>query len=348
MATSLAELETRLVDLKQLCVGISRQLRKRDRTPGGPSGDAFVAMAAAAIFGHLKRHDLAATWQTKAAVAPANTTTPGWAAELVSSVTADFVVSLGSNIFAFPSIALRSHSFPLSGNMRAVLAGSALASFVAEGEAIGVAVGEVSAASLRPYSIKVLSTFSEELAERSAPSVEALLRKILGDAVGACLDGTFLGDQAATVRAPAGVLYNLMPVAPGASFAEDVRNLTAALGSPADPIFIVSPARRVGLAASGSLLGFDSLVLSSSSVPDDRIIGLDRDGLIIGFGGQPTFKVSREATLVEQTQDAVGAVVATAPTRSLWQTDAASLKCSLPVSWYVRQGASTFTEPLAW
>ncbi|MCA1444704.1 phage major capsid protein [Ensifer sp. IC4062] len=351
MATTLTDLETKLVDLKQLCVGISRAIRKS----GGDKaerqrGQAFVALAAQAIFHHLKRPDLVDAWQQRAAVSPAQTTVPGWAQELATSVTADFVMSLTSGIHAFPSIAQRAFAIQLAADMRAVLAGEASAFFVGEGEPIGLAVAEVSAMQMRPYSVKVLSTFTEELAEKSQPSVEALLRRILGDAVGACLDEVFFGSQANTIRAPRGILHGVTATAPGASFAEDVKNLVAALGGAGDPIFVTSPSTRAGIAAAaGGLLGFDYLLLSSSAVPDDRLVALDRDGLIVGFGGQPTFKTSREASLIEQDQaGVVDDLLSGSPVRSLWQTNSASLKATLPVSWMLRPGAAAFTEPLSW
>ncbi|MBP1881949.1 phage major capsid protein [Sinorhizobium mexicanum] len=223
---------------------------------------------------------------------------------------------------------------------------------------VGVRAGQsngVVRATLRPYAVKLISTFTEDLAERSQPSIEALLRKVLGDAVGTCLDETFFGDQAATAVAPAGILAGVTVTPPGTSFAEDAKALVAALTTVADPVFVVSPATRAGLAAGGGLLGFDYPVFASSSVPDTRMIAVDADALATGFGGEPTFSVSREATLVEQTQDTVGPIstpgtpnVVAAPTRSLWQTDSAALKAALPVSWYARSGGAAFVEPLGW
>ncbi|MEY9780553.1 phage major capsid protein [Sinorhizobium fredii] len=340
----LEKIEREVGDLRGMLVGIERSFRKGAKAER-PAGTKFIAAAAASIFGHLKRHDLAAEWETKAAVSPAMTTVPTWAAELTTSTTADFVISLGNAVFAFPQIAARAHAFPLSANTRAIIGGTAVAAFVGEGEPIGVAAGTVSGAMLKPYAVKVLSTFSEDLAERSQPAVEALLRKILGDAVAACLDETFFGNQPATPRAPAGILNGLTPLTAGASFGEDVQALAAAIAPAADPVFVISPARRVGLAAAGDLVGFgDYPVYGSSALDDATMVALDAAGLAIGFGGAPSFAVSREATLVERTQDEVGPAVTTEPTRSLWQTDSASLKAALPVSWYMRAGGAAYTE----
>lgn len=330
-------------DLRAGFIALERTFRKAGRADR-QRGGAFIAQAAMAMLGHLRRHEKAAEWKSKAAVPPAMTTVPGWAQELATSATADFILSLASGVYGFPTIAARAHGFELAANRRVIIGGSATAAFVGEGEPIGAVIAAVKAASLRPYSVKVLTEFSNDLAEHSQPSIEALLRKILSNAIGECLDTVFFSDDAATSRSPAGILNGLTPETGGGDFAGDIQALMSAISPAADPVFVVSPARRAGLASEGRLLGFDYAVIASSAVPDNRTIAIDADDLAVGFGGQPKFSISDMAALVELTQDEVGALMATGPVRSTWQTDTSALKASLPVSWYAAPGSVAYTE----
>ncbi|MGO4621253.1 hypothetical protein AB4Z34_23020 [Ensifer sp. 2YAB10] len=112
----------------------------------------------------------------------------------------------------------------------------------------------------------------------------------------------------------------------------------AAISPAVDPVFIMNPARLAGASAAGSLLGFGAYaVFGSSAIADDDMVALDAAALVFG-AGTPSFKLGREATLVEDTDPVPISTPGTpptigAPTRSLWQTNSASLRCVLPISW---------------
>lgn len=350
---SLERLEREMRDLRGLAVNLERSMRRgrREQQPEGePLGGAFVRGAIAAAASGIKRHDIAETWKAKAATSPARTDVAGWAQELATSAVGSFVLSLGSNARAFPAIASRAHGFELSANFRPVaLEANATAAFTAEGEAIGTTEARFLASTLRPYSIKALTEFTEEMLERS--DIETLMKQLLSDAIGAALETGFFSTAAASLAAPAGILNGITPTAAGASFAEDARALVAALGEPADVVFVMSPARLISLSAEMDLAAFAAPVFGSSGVGADQLVAVDADGLAIGLGGV-NHKVGIESTIHEANpalpiSTGSPAEMAT-PTRSLWQSDVISLKSVLGVSWGRSASAAAVINDVAW
>ncbi|WP_457583156.1 hypothetical protein [Ensifer canadensis] len=320
---------------------------RRDDREAPDLGAAFVSLACAAAMNGLGRPERAREWAQKAVTNPAQTTVPGWAAELVGGPTASFLLSLASGIRAMPLIMARAHGIPLSFNARAIsLDVSAVAGFIGEGQPIGVSKASLRGSGMLPASVKAMVTFSEELGDYSTPLVEEVMRQILGDAVGEAVEEVFFSADVQTAYSPAGILVGTTSVTPGASFAEDVRGLVAALGAPADPIFVVSPARRAGIAASGTLASFDYPLLSSSAVADDRMVALDADALVFG-AASPGFKIGKEATLIEQDSAVPTDLLSGSPIRSLWQTNMASMRISLPISWVMPRTAA-YVDGVAW
>lgn len=350
---SLERLEREMRDLRGLAVNLQRAMGRgrREEPEGEPLGGAFIRGAIAAAASGIKRHDIAETWKAKAATNPAMLSVQGWAQELATSAVGSFVLSLGSNARAFPAIAARAHGFEISANFRPVaLEANATAAFTAEGEAIGTTEARFLASTLKPYSVKALTEFTEEMLERS--DIETLMKQLLSDAIGSALELGFFSAAAATAAAPAGVLNGITPTAAGASFAEDARALVAALGEPADVVFVMSPARLISLSAEMDLAAFAAPVFGSSGVGADQLVAVDCDGLAIGLGGV-NHKVGIESTIHEAnpalpiSTPGTPATVA-APTRSLWQSDVISLKSVLGVSWGRSASAAAVINDVAW
>lgn len=334
--SGLEQLQREVADLRTLAVGLQRANR---RDEGAPLGDQFIALAASALMNGLGRPERAAEWAKRAVTNPAMTTVTGWAAELISGPTTAFLLSMESGIRAVPGIMRRARGFPISVNTRAIsLSAAASAKFTEEGAPISVVKATLAANGLLPYSVKCIATFSEELGDHSKPVIDEVLRQILGDAVAEAVETVFFSDDAQLSWSPAGALQGATVVPPGASFAEDVRGLVSAISPAVDPVFIMSPARLASLSAAGGLIGFGAYgVFGSSAIPDDTMAALDAAALVFG-AGTPSFKLGREATLHEDTDPAPISTPGTpptiaAPTRSLWQTNTVSLKCTLPISW---------------
>lgn len=329
-----------------------RRGRRDDRDEGAPSSP-LVARAVVCALIAMKRADLVEPWQQRAAVAPAQTSVPAWAGSLVGSETAAFVMGLGSANRAFATIAQMAHAYSLTARRALTMEADASAAFCEEAAAIAVSSGKVRADALNAYSVKSILTASEELFERAAVDVETLFTQLLNDACGDVIEEVFFGSAAASAGQPAGILHNVVSQTPGQSFSEDVKALMTAV-QPAAPVFIVNAATRAGLAASGSLLGFDMPLLGSKAVEPDALVLIDCDRLATGFGGQAKISVGREATLHEEDTDpqpigtpGTPAVVA-APVRSLWQTDSIGVRIVLPISWAKAPGAAAFVQPIGW
>lgn len=332
----MGDVQQEVRDLRVLVVGMQRAIgrgRREDRDEDPDLSGPFIAQAAAAIMTAVGNTARAAEWRKRAVVSPAMTTVTGWAAELVRRPTVSFILSLATGARAFPLLMQRGHGFELTAaDPRAIsLSVAASAGFIGEGQPIPTTQATLWGMGLMPYSVKTMAVFSEEISDHSSPDIEQVLRLVLSDAIGTALENAFFSDAAQSALSPPGALLGATPVAPGATFADDVKGLVAALGAPVDPVFIVSPARRASIAASGALTSFDYPLLSSSSLDDDRMIGLDASQYTYGVG-TTAFKVGKYAAIVEN--DAPPADLLTgSPVHSLWQEDKLALRATMPLSW---------------
>ena len=123
-----------------------------------------------------------ANFITRAAAAPADTTTTGWAAELVQTAVAEFFGLLQA-VAIYPQLAAKGARYTFGRNgiisipTRAstpTIAGS----FVLQGAAIPVRQAAFAAVTLTPKKMAVISTFTREIAEHSTPDIEQLIRSI--------------------------------------------------------------------------------------------------------------------------------------------------------------------------
>jgi HK97 family phage major capsid protein len=118
---------------------------------------------------------------TKAASAPATTTTTGWAAELVQTATLDFLESL-MPLSIYPGLRDRGGRFTFGRNGVVSIPSRAATptvagSFVAQGGAIPVRQAAFNATTLTPKKMAVITTFTREISEHSTPAIEAVLRR---------------------------------------------------------------------------------------------------------------------------------------------------------------------------
>ncbi|MDX0775212.1 phage major capsid protein [Sinorhizobium medicae] len=349
----MGDVQQEVRDLRTLVVGMQRAMGRgrRDDRNEPDLGGAFIRGAIVAAAHGIKRHDLAEQWKQRAATNPAMLSVPTWAAELATSAVGSFILGLASNVRAFPTIASRAHGFEISANFRPLtLDASAVAVFVAEGDAIGTCEARFLASTLKPYSVKSLTEFTEEMLERS--DIEMLMKQLLGDAIGSALEQQFFSATAGTTAAPPGILNGVTATAAGASFAEDARALVDVIGDPADVVFVVAPGRLISLSAEMDLGAFAAPVLASSGVAADQLVAVDCDDLAVGLGGV-SHKVGIESTIHEAnpalpiSTPGTPATVAS-PMRSLWQTDVISLKSVLSVSWGRAASGAAFIDNVAW
>jgi HK97 family phage major capsid protein len=330
---------------------------KRD---GKGNGDLMFKMATAQFIAFSQRKEVgqviaerykdnaelpaALDYVSKSVVNPAMTTTTGWAAELVQSDIQGFLDTLRT-VSVAAELASRSQRLSFGGYdsitvpMRNPL-GATLTepAWVGEAGAIPLTQFQFGSAKINRYKLAAISTFTKELAERSTPQIEGLLRDALSEAYAQVLDAAMLSNGAAVAGVrPAGLLAGVTPVAgtAGGGEAAVIADMKAAITAMtnarlgARPVLIINTANRLSLSlmmnplgqrafadeiATGRLLGVE--VISSQHVPANTAILVDAATFATAFD-TPMFDVSDVATVVESNANG------TAPTMAATAAQAA-------------------------
>lgn len=319
---------------------------------------------------------------TKASVAPATTTTSGWASQLVQTVNVDFMDSLMPQS-VYPGLASRGLRLTFGRNgvisipsrsSTPTIAGS----FVGEGAPIPVRQGAFTSTTLTPKKLAVISTFTREIAEHSTPAIEALIRNAMQEDTAVAVDTVLLDNSAATTIRPAGLRNTVSTTTASAitdnftALVADLTGLVSALqtatsGNLRAPVWIMNPLEVLKISLTqnaggdfpfaaevnqGIFRGYP--VIQSSTVTAGTIILLDAADFVTVTGDDPRFDVSDQAVLhMENTTplaivaDASPDVVA-APVRSLWQTDTIGIRMILPMNWAMRRAALAWTSSVTW
>ena len=285
---------------------------------------------------------VAASWDyvARAATKIADTTTPGWAAELVAQDVAAFMADL-VNISVFAALRARASTVEvtLDGAGSVTIPGrtnrgNMAGAWVGETGVIPVVQGTINAAKLEPTKLAAITTFSRELVTASNDTIETILRNGLREDTADLLDRNLLDAIAkvAGVR-PAGLQNGSRSAASG-GVDKVAQDLAAAIGpiltagGGRDVVAIMNPLQELGLKfatnmlglkaypemANGSLEGYP--FITSNNVPDGVVVVLDAADFA-SAAGVPDFTVSEEATLTmanadnavpTQALDAAGAV----------------------------------------
>jgi HK97 family phage major capsid protein/HK97 family phage prohead protease len=316
----------------------------------------------------------------KAAAAPANTTTTGWAAELVGQTIADFMESLVplSVYAALASKGLR-FSFGRAGKVIVPARGTVnnmAGDWIGEGAPIPVKQGSITSLTLTPKKLAVISTFTRELAMHSTPAIESMIRQMILEDTAVALDKFLVDTVAGSAVRPPGLLNGVTGTASsGTTLANIVTDLKAALNpiltanGGRNLVWLINPARLASLGLlttaggdfmfrdevnSGRLIGFSFIV--SNNVPADKVILVDAADFASATGDIPAFDVSDVATLhMEDTAPlplatgAQGAGVVATPMRSLWQTASVGVRMIQDLSWGMRRtGMVSVITGVAW
>jgi HK97 family phage major capsid protein len=310
-------------------------------------GDLLWKMAAAQFIAYSQRKDVhqvieerykghnalpaAIDYVQKTAVNPAMTSTLSWAQELVQTDTQGFLNTLRTVSVAaeLASRSLRlsfggydSITVPMRNPLGATLSEPA---WVGEAGAIPLTQFQFGSAKINRYKLAAISTFTKEIAERSTPQIEGLLRDALTESYAQVLDAALLSNGAAVVGIrPAGLLAGVTAVAgtAGGGEAAVIADMKAAITAMtnqrlgARPVLIIPTANRLSLSlmmnplgqrafadevAAGRLLGIE--VISSQHVPANTAILIDAATFATAFD-TPMFDVSDVATVVEANADA--------------------------------------------
>lgn len=369
---------------------IPAQVRRAPAMKSGKPGDLIIrsAVVNAVAFAtgkapeetleRLYGDDEATAVVVKAAVAPATTTTSGWAAELVNTAMTDFLETLRP-LSVYPALAAAGGGRLAFGpNQGAIKIPSRAAtpsiggSFVGEGGAIPVRRLGLTSITLSPKKLGVISTFTREIARYSTPAIEALIRQeILADTA-ITLDSVLLDAVAGDAVRPAGLLNGVSALTATAgggyeAILADLRKLRAPFDTAnagTDLMLLVNPAQMEALAltpgADGTLGWADGIVsryriVASNAITAGRVIMLRAADFVTATGDVPEFDLSNEATLhmEDTTPTAIGTAgtpnVVAAPVRSLFQTATIGIRMLMDVSWSMRRsGMVQYIDTVTW
>jgi len=302
-----------------------------------------------------------------------STTGSHWADDLIQTAYYGFLEALmGYSIFPVLLNGGLSLTFDRWGTLTLPrrTAGGAGGGFVAEGSPIRVGKITTAAATLTPKKMGVIVAFTKELAKRSTPAIEAIVRQSILEDTGAILDPLIIDATAASTARPAGLLNGVSATATGfaggdyQAVRQDFRSLLAPFYT-ADGtdniVVLMNPAQGLNMSLMEGPSGDPNwlsrirdrvTIVESTRVPAARLIAV-RVSDFAGAGGNPEFDVSEQATIhMEDTTPLE--IVSTSPTtadpvRSLWQTASVGVRMLMDVSWTMRRtGMVQWVDTTSW
>lgn len=307
-----------------------------------------------------------------AAVATGDTTTAGWASELV------YAQNLANEFIEFlrPMTIIgrlpRLRKVPFNVRMGSQTAGS---SFNWVGQAKPIPVSKLTTGSLSLGITKGagIVTIDDELMRSSSPSAELLVRDDLAKSIAQGVDLSFIDpNQGGVVNIqPASMLYGVTPIdtsgTTAAAFAVDVAALfAAAIAANLDPttgVFVMSPTTALKLSLmlttngvpqypsininGGTLLGLPVVVSNAANIAGSpqfgqMIVLLLQEEILLADDGQVTIEISKEASLElkdNPTNSGAGGETATSMV-SMFQTHSAAIKAVRYINWTKRRSAA--------
>lgn len=322
-------------------------------------------------------------WNMRGVVNPAMTSVTGWAAELVQQINADYMgLMYPKSVLPRLSGYGLSLTFGRAGRI-AIPTRSATptiaGSFVGEGMPIPVRQGAFTAQILTPKKLAVITTWTREIDEHSIPAIEGLLRDAIQEDTAVAVDSVLLDANAATAIRPAGLFNGVTPIAAtaitGGAFGAivgDLKNLSGAMiaatkGNIRTPVWLMNPAEinsakfivapnsgdfafKAELQA-GNLNGWP--VIDSGTVPLKSVGVVDAADFCMVGADAPRFEISDQATLHEEDSAPLpivpGSGTASAPVRSLFQTDTLALRMIQRMNWAMRRpGMVALVQGVTW
>lgn len=303
------------------------------------------------------------------------TSVSGWASELVQTAYAGFLDAL-MPYSIYPT--LRSKGIGLNFNGAGTIsipsrtAGGAGGGWVAEGAPIRVGRVTTAAVTMTPRKLGVIAAFSRELAKRSTPDIESVVRQAILEDTAVILDGAIIDATASSTARPAGLLNGVSAVASGYG-GGDFQAVIADFGALLAPFYTANAADNItvlmnpnqGLKLSmmpgpdGTFGWFDRIrdrltILESTTVPANRLIALRNSDFATALGDAPEFDISEQATIHLEDTTPLEIVSGTGPTtadpvRSLWQTNTIGVRMLMDCSFKMRRsGMVQWIDTTTW
>lgn len=304
------------------------------------------------------------------------TTVSGWASELVQTVNQGFLDAL-MPYSIYPTLRSRGIGVNFDGigtvSLPSRTAGGAGGGFVAEGSPIRVGRITTAATTMTPKKMGVIVPFSRELAKRSTPAIEALVRQSILEDTAVILDGAIIDTTASSTARPAGLLNGVSAAASGYG-GGDYQAVLADFGALLAPFYtanaadnitvLMNPIQGLKLAMMpgpdgviGSFMGAirDRVTfLESTTVPANRLIALRNSDFATALGDAPEFDISEQATVHMEDTTPLEIVSGTGPTtadpvRSFFQTATIGVRMLMDVSWKMRRsGMVQWIDTTTW
>jgi HK97 family phage major capsid protein/HK97 family phage prohead protease len=287
----------------------------------------------------------------------------GWASEIVQTGYADFLQAL-TGVSIYPQLRQRGIGLSFDGqgtvSIPSRTAGGAGGGFVAEGSPIRVGRITTAATTMTARKMGVIVPFSRELAKRSTPMIEALVRQAILEDSAAILDAALLDATAESTARPAGLLNGVSAAATGygggdaQSVMEDFKALLGPFitANAADNITVVmNPIQGLALAMllapDGRADWFNAVrqrvtIVESTYATAGRLVALRNSDFATALGDAPEFDVSEQAVVHMEDTTPLEVVSGTGPTtadpvRSFFQTGTIGVRMLMDVSWKMRR-----------
>ena len=301
----------------------------------------------------------------KAAVATGDTTTAGWASELVyaANLANEFIEFLRPQTILgkIPNLTRVPFNVRIAGQN----AGSS-AFWVGQGQPVPVSKLGTMAVTLGIAKAAGLVAIDDELVRSSSPSAEMLVRNDLAKAIAQFLDSQFLDPDYAAVAnvSPASILNGVTPITPSgttsAALRVDVQVLIdtwlAANLDPSQGVWIMPPTQALALSLmlnplgqplypeinlkGGLLFGLPVITSMSAKLSGSPTVGsiialLNAPEILLADDGEVTISTSSEASiqmLDNPTNLSTGATAATTVV-SMFQTNSLAIKAVRFINW---------------
>lgn len=308
----------------------------------------------------------------KAAVAAGDTTTSGWASELVyaENLANEFIEYLRPKTILGRIPNLRRVPFNIRvGGMSGGLTGY----WVGQGQPIPVSKGTTTSVSLGIAKAAGLAAIDNELARLSTPSAELMIRDDLAAAVQFLLDDSFINPNNGGVTnvSPASITYGVTPVTPsGATYAAmrtDIQTMMeVALDANLDnegSVWIMSSTLALRLSMmvnaldqkvnpdlsvnGGTFLGMPVIVSQAAQIAGspqygDVLLWVHPREIYLADDGQVAIETSREASIQMLDNPTNASTGGTTPTTvvSMFQTETLAIKAVRYVNWVKRRSTA--------
>jgi hypothetical protein len=281
---------------------------------------------------------------SRAATPIAATSIPEWAGALVGTMTISAIASIAPQS-TYSALARRGLTvdFPQGIGIvrlpRRTGIGDLAGGFVAENDPIPVAKTMLSALSMRPHKMGIISTFTKEVSRYSVPQIEAVLGAGMADDTALAVDAALLDSQPASASRPAGLLNGVTPLTATIGGGQealigDIAKVSEAIPSANQITYLMSASMRDrALLLSPGASALDVIV--APALAEGTLVALDASDLAIAEA-EPDFSITEEAALVSEDSEPISDF-ATAATTSLYQQDIIGLRMLTDVAWQLRR-----------